>query len=98
MNEDELARQLEQELEAARQGAAASEYNLPPEVRQRLQLSADLNRVDFSQGSPLRPALRARLAEKARQTLPGALRHQQIARWLQPRPWPGPVWWRWRCC
>lgn len=84
MNEDELARKLEHELEAASPEQATPPYNLPPEVRKRLEMAADLAQVDFSQGSPLRPALRAQMAEKARRTLPGAHRRAQIARWMQP--------------
>jgi hypothetical protein len=89
--EDELARQLEHELGAAlasRASGAAEQatpaYNLPPEVRRRLETAAGLAQVDFSQGSPLRPALRARLAVQARKTLPGAFRRAKLARRLQP--------------
>ncbi len=82
--EDELARQLERELEAASPEQATPPYNLPPEVRQRLETAGQMAQVDFSQGSALRPALRARLAVKARRTLPGAYYRAQLARRLQP--------------
>ncbi len=82
--EDELARQLEHELEAASPDQATPPYNLPPEVRQRLETVGQVNQVDFSQGSPLRQPLRARLSVKARRSLPGAYHRAQLARRLQP--------------
>ncbi len=81
MNEHELAKRLDKDLEGlSRTGGMPEAGSAPEDYIQRIKIAQQLKQADFSSESKVHEDLRLRLQERTRRELPGRAARQEFTR------------------